>query len=167
VQSRNRTRCQGKDRRRWTRIRSTVRLCCTCWWHSLCNLEYWSNCTKTCLDHVGSWMDPRNFFHLFLVCLTDMTTTIARFFQWLTLSGTPSNEARKDLKTKRSGTGICRNLECAWSLVHVVHVGCIGCTRCVPSSTDNTMKRRAGITSTVACIRVFLYVYLMFEYKDE
>ena len=33
-------------------------------------------------------LDTSNFFHLFLVCLTDITTTIARFFQWLTLSGT-------------------------------------------------------------------------------
>jgi hypothetical protein len=38
---------------------------------------------------------PRNFFHLFLVCLTDMTNTIARFFQWLTLSGAMVPGSRK------------------------------------------------------------------------
>ena len=37
--------------------------------------------------NLGCWIDPRNFFH-FLVCLTDMTNTIARFFPCLTLSGT-------------------------------------------------------------------------------
>ena len=30
-----------------------IGLCYTCWWYSLCNLEYWSNCTKTCLYNVG------------------------------------------------------------------------------------------------------------------
>jgi len=35
----------------------------------------------------GVELIPRHFCHLFLVCLTDMTTTIARFFQCLTLPG--------------------------------------------------------------------------------
>ena len=58
----------------------------TCWWHSLCNLEYWSNCTKTCLYNLGCWIYTSNFFYIFLVCLTDITNTIkcSLFFNvWL------------------------------------------------------------------------------------
>ena len=45
----------------------------------------------------------------------------------------------------------------------------VGGTRCVPSSTDNSMKIHARITLTVEVIRtcLFVYFYCMFEYNYE
>jgi hypothetical protein len=58
----------------------------TCWWYSLCNFQYWSNCTNTCSYNLGCWIYTSNFFYIFLLCLTDITTTIkcSLFFNvWL------------------------------------------------------------------------------------
>ena len=40
-----------------------------------CNLEYRSKYTKTGSYNLGCWIDPSNVVHLFLWCLTNMTTT--------------------------------------------------------------------------------------------
>ena len=58
---------------------------------------------------------------------------------------------------------------CSHVFVKSVFMMHVGGTRCVPSSTDNSMKIRARITLTVEFIRgyIFLYVYVMFEYNDE
>ena len=63
----------------------------------------------------GVELIPRHFFHLFLVCLTDMTKYDRSLF---------------------SMVDFIRYVKC----VFVVHVGG---TRGVPSSTDHTMKRQA------------------------
>ena len=60
--------------------RGTWHLYCTCWWCSLCNLEYWSKYTNTFSYNLGCWIDPSKFFHRFLVCLTLPLRSILTFF---------------------------------------------------------------------------------------
>ena len=55
--------------------RGTWHLYCTCWWYSLCNLEYWSKYTNTFSYNLGCWIDPSKFFSSFS-CMFDITTTI-------------------------------------------------------------------------------------------
>jgi hypothetical protein len=101
----------------------------------LCTFQYWSNCTKTCLYNVGCWIYTSNCFHLFLVCLTDITTTIkCSLFSMFDF-----------IRYVKS--------------VFVIHVG--GTRGVVTSSTDHILKRQARITLKVECIRTCIFVFLL------
>ena len=53
-----------------------VRLYVTCWWYSWCNFQYRQHYENTCSDHFDCGIYTSNFFHLFILCLTYMTSTI-------------------------------------------------------------------------------------------
>ena len=123
-------------------LSGTWSLCCTCWWYSLCHLEYWSNYTNTCSYNLGCWIYTSNFFHNFLVCLTDITNTI-----------------------KCSLFSMFDFIRCVKS-VFITHVGG---TRGVPFQYRHQCEQTCSdhLDCCMYTKPVFLYVYCMWKYKDE
>ena len=101
---------------RWPMLGGTrkvreISVYCTCWWYSLCNLKYWSNYTNTCSYNLGCWIYTSNFFHIFLVCLTDMTNTIKcslfSMFDFISCGSTGQRFTTSTMAATGKGTCAC------------------------------------------------------------